>query len=124
MITNKNYNVGLASLSDKKLMCDFAKEMNSDSKAQSNKTTRYRTLIKLPKLSAIMASGVTEEFLSENPDELCNRINLLSQERHAGNDSNIFNNEIFALVDKLIEHKCKSKKEQKQILNKCNLLSK
>ena len=35
MITNKNYNVGLASLSDKKLMYDFAKEMNFDTKAQS-----------------------------------------------------------------------------------------
>ena len=36
MITNKNYKVDLASLSDKKLMCDFAKEMNFDLKAQGN----------------------------------------------------------------------------------------
>ena len=47
MITNKNYNVDLASLSDKKLMYDFAKEMHSDIKAQGNKSTRDRTLIKL-----------------------------------------------------------------------------
>ena len=47
MITNKNYNVDLASLSDKKLMYDFAKEMSFDLKAQSNKSTRDRTLIKL-----------------------------------------------------------------------------
>ena len=33
MITNKNYNVDLANLSDKKLMYDFAKEMNFDTKA-------------------------------------------------------------------------------------------
>ena len=32
MITNKNYNVDLASLSDKKLMYDFAKEMHFDVK--------------------------------------------------------------------------------------------
>ena len=33
MITNSKYNVDLASLADKKLMYDFAKEMNSDQKA-------------------------------------------------------------------------------------------
>ena len=48
MITNKNYNVYLASLSDKKLLYDFAKEMNFDFKAQGNKSNRDRTLIKLP----------------------------------------------------------------------------
>ena len=34
MITNKNYNVDLASLSDKKEMYDFAKEMYFDVKPQ------------------------------------------------------------------------------------------
>ena len=46
MITNKNYNVDLASLADKKLMYKFAKKMNFDLKAQGNKSTRDRTLIK------------------------------------------------------------------------------
>ena len=32
MITNKNYNVDLASLSDKKLMYDYAEEMHFDVK--------------------------------------------------------------------------------------------
>ena len=36
MITNKNYNVDLAKLSDKKLMYHFAKEMNFDVKATHN----------------------------------------------------------------------------------------
>ena len=44
MITNKNYNVNLANLSDKKLLYDFAKEMNFDLKAQGNKSTRDKTL--------------------------------------------------------------------------------
>ena len=39
MITNKNYNVDLASLQEKKLMYDFAKEMNFDLKARGNKST-------------------------------------------------------------------------------------
>ena len=120
MITNKNYNVDLASLSDKKLMYDFAKEMNFDLKAQSNKSTRDRTLIKLLKSPAIMASGVSNTiFLSSDPDELCERLNLLLQEKQAGNNSDIVNQEIVAIVDKLIEYKCISKKQHKQILIKC-----
>ena len=35
MITNENYNVDLAKLSDKKLMYDFAKELNFDSKLKA-----------------------------------------------------------------------------------------
>ena len=48
MITNKDYNVNLASLSEKKLMYDFAKELYFDVRVQSNKSTPDRTLIKLP----------------------------------------------------------------------------
>ena len=122
MITNKNYNVDLASLAEKKLMYDFAKEMHFDERRVGNKSTRDRTLIKLLKSPAIMASGVTTIYLSENPDELCNRLKLLLQEKQAGNNSDIINDEIVAIVDKLLEYKCISKKEHKQTLNKCNLL--
>ena len=45
MITNKNYNVNLASLSDVKLMYEFAKEMNFDIKAQGNKLLENAHLI-------------------------------------------------------------------------------
>ena len=45
IITNKNYNVDLASLSDKKLMYDFAKEMHFDERRVVNKSTRDRKLI-------------------------------------------------------------------------------
>ena len=122
MINNNNYNVDHASLADKKLLYDFAKEMNFDTKALGNKSTRDRTLIKLLKSPAIMASGVSNTiFLSSNPDELCERLNLL-QEKQAGNISDIINQEIVAIVDKLLEYKCISKKQHKQILIKCNLL--
>ena len=60
MITNKNYNVDLASLSDKKLMYDFAKEMHFDERRVGNKSTRDRKLIKLLNSPAIMASGVSK----------------------------------------------------------------
>ena len=76
MITNKNYNADLANLSDKKLMYDFAEEMNFDLKAQGNKSTRDKTLIKLLKSPGltVSASGVSKtKFLSSDPDELCDR---------------------------------------------------
>ena len=123
LITNKNYNVDLASLSDKKLMYDFAKEMHFDERRVGNKSTRDRKLTKLLNSPAIMASGVSKTlFLSSDPNELCDRLKLLLQEKHAGNNSNIINEEIVAIVDKLFEYKCLSKKQHKQILIKCNLL--
>ena len=104
-------------------MYDFAKEMHSDVKSQGKKSTPDRTLINLLKLPAIMASGIPNTiFLSSNPDELCDRMKLLLQEKHAGNSSDLFNREIVAIVDKLLEYKCLSKKQHKQILNKCNLV--
>ena len=66
MITIKNYKVDLASLADKKLLYDFAREMNFDPKAVGKKSTRDRTLIKLLKSPAFMASAVTTIFLPEN----------------------------------------------------------
>ena len=111
MITNSKFNVDLASLSDKKLMYDFAKEMHFDLNAPGNKSTRDRKLIKLLKSPAILASGVSKTiFLSSDPDELCNRLKLLLQEKHAGNNSDIINDEIVAIIDKLLEYKCISKK--------------
>ena len=106
MVTNKNYNVDLASLQDKKLMYHFAKEMNFDTKALGNKSIRDRTLIKLLESPGLMvsASGVSKAiFLSSDPDELCNRLKLLLQEKYAGNNSDIINEEIFAIIDKLLE---------------------
>ena len=125
MITNSKYNVDLASLADKKLMFDSAKEMHFDTKAQGNKSIRDRKLIKLLKPPGLMvsASGVSKTiFLSSDPDELCDRLRLLLQEKHAGNNSDIINDEIVAIIDKLLEYKCITKKQHKQTLIKCNIL--
>ena len=117
MITNKNYNVDLASLSDKKFMYDFAKEMYFDVKALGNKSTRDRTLIKLLKSPGLMISacGVSNTiFLPSDPDELRDRLNLIMQKVQAGNNSDKINDEIIVLIDKFIENKCISKKQHKQ----------
>ena len=125
MITIRNYNFDLASSQDKKLMYDFAKEMNFDFEAPVNKSTRDRTLTKLLKSPGLMvsASGISKtKFLSSDLDELCDRLKLLLQEKQAGNKSDITNQEIVAVVDKVLEYKCKSQKQHKQILISCNLL--
>ena len=71
----------------------------------------------------VSASCVSETiFLSSDPDELCNRLKLLFQEKHAGNNSDIINDEIVAIIDKLLEYKFITKKQHKQILIKCNIL--
>ena len=127
MITNSKFNVDLTSLQEKKLMYDFAKEMHFDTKAPGNKSIRDRKLIKLPNSPGLMvsASGVSKTiFLSSDPNELCDRIKLFLQEKHAGNNSDIINDEIVVIMDKLLEYKCITKKQHKQILIKCNLLQK
>ena len=127
MITNSKFNVDLASLSDKKLMYDFAKEMKFDLKTQGNKSTMDRTLIKLLKSPGLMvsASGVSRIiFLSSDPNELCDRLKLMLQEKQAGNHSDIINDENVVINDKLLEYKSITKKQHKQILIKCKLLQK
>ena len=123
-ITNKNYNVDLTSLLDKKLMYDFAKEMYCDVKATGIKSTRDRTLIKLLKSPGIIVSalGVSTIFLSSDPNEFCDRLGLLVQGKQSGKNSELNNEELVAIVDKLLENKCISKKQHMQLLIKCNLL--
>ena len=87
------------------------------------KSTRDRMLIKLLKSPGLMVSvpGTSKTvFLSSNGDELCDRLTLLLREKHAGKNSNINNDEIVAIVDKLL--KCLSMKQHKQSLMKYNLL--
>ena len=127
MLTNKNYNVNHASLSDKKLMYEFAKEMYFDERRVGNKSTRDETLIELLNSPGLMvsASGISKTiFVSSDPNELCDRLKLLLQEKHAGNNSDIINDEIVVIFDKLLEYKCITKKQHNQILIKCNLLQK
>ena len=56
MITNSKFNVDLASLQDKKLMYDNAKEMHFDEKHVGNKSIRDRKLIKLLNSPGLMVS--------------------------------------------------------------------
>ena len=97
--------------------------MNYDTKSTGRPSVRHNSMIRLLDQPAIMASGISKAIiLSSDPDELCDRLKLLLQEKHAGNNSDMINDEIVAIVDKLLEYKCINKKQQKQILIKSNLL--
>ena len=123
LITDYKFNAEYSSPQDKKLIYEFAKEMNYDTKSIGRPGVRHNSIVKILNSPAIMASGISNIIiLSSNPDELCDRLKLLLQEKHAGNNSDLINQEIFSIVDKLLEYKCVSKKEHKQSLFKCNLL--
>ena len=122
MITIKNYNVDLPCLVDEKTLYDFAEDMHSDVKSIGNKSTRDRTLGKLLKSPANMASGLSTIFLPANADELCERLKLLLEERQAGNNCDLINEKMIAIIDKLLKYKCVSQKQHKQTLIKCSLL--
>ena len=122
-MTNYDFNVSHSDPKDQKIIYEFGKEMNFNIKQKGRKSDRDKSMIKLLKSPAIMASGVSNTiFLSSDPDEPCDRLRLLLQEKHAGNNSDIINHEIFAIVDKLLEYKCITKKQHKQIFIKCNLI--
>ena len=123
VITNHKFNVDHSNTQDKKLIYEFAKEMNYDTKSTGRPSVRHNSMNRLLDQPSIMASGFSKtKFLSSDPDELCDRLKLLLQEKHGGNNSNLIDEEIVVIVDKLLEYKCISKKQHKQILIKCNLL--
>ena len=55
-------------------------------------------------------------FLSENPDELCNRLHLKTQEEHGAIDTAGFDDETVALIDELLEYKSIIKTQLKYVL--------
>ena len=50
-----------------------------------------------------MASGNSTIFLPFDPNKLCDRLQLILQEKQTGNNSYVYNEEFFAIVDKELE---------------------
>ena len=67
-----------------------------------------------------MFSGNSTITSPENPNDLCDRMKLLLLEKQTGNNSDKFNVEGIAIFDKLLENKCKSKKQRKVLLINCS----
>ena len=125
LTTNYKFNADHSSPQDKKLITEFAREMNYDTKKIGRPSVRHNSIVKALNSPAIVASGISNIInRSSDPDELCNRLKLLLQKKQAGNNSDLINQETVAIVDKLLEYKCITKKQHNQILNKCNLLRK
>ena len=123
VIINYKFNVDHSNHQDRKIIYEFAEEMNYDTKSTGRPSIRHNSMVRLPNQPAIMASGISKTiFLSSDPNKLCDRLKLLLQEKHGGNISNLIDEEIVAIIDKLLEYKCLSKRQHKQILIKCNLL--
>ena len=123
VITNYKFNVDHSSPQDKKLIYEFAKAMNYDTKSTGRPGVRHNSMIRLLDQPAIMASGFSKLIiLSSDPNELCDRLKLLLQEKNGGNISNLIDEEIVAIIDKLLEYKCISKKQHEQNLIKGNPL--
>ena len=96
--------------------------MYFDAKAPCDKSTRVRILVKMLKSPAPLASGVSTKILLVCPYKLCDRLKLWLQEQQAGKIPDLINEEIVAIVDKLLEDNCVSNKQHKQVLFKSNLL--
>ena len=114
---------------EQKLIYEFGRGMKFNIKQEGRKSDGDKTLIKLVKSASIIvsASGVSSQktiFLPSDPNELCDRIKLLLQEKQAGNSFDIINEEIAVILDKILNYKCISTKQHKQMLSKCNLLHK
>ena len=121
-ITNFGFNVSHSNPKNRKIIYEFGKEMNFKIKQKRRKSPRERPRIKIIKSPAITASGISTIFLSSDPNEKCDRLKLILGEKQAGKNSNMNNEEIDAIVDKLVEYKCISTKQLKQLLVKYNLL--
>ena len=104
-MTNYDFNVSHSDPKDQKPIYEFGKEMNFNIRQKGRKSDRDKSMKKLLKSPAIMASGISNIIiLSSDPDDLCDRLKLLLQEIQAGNNSDLINKEIVAIVDKILEY--------------------
>ena len=97
-MTTDNFNVTHSNLQDQRLICEFGKEMNFNMKKVGRKNPRDRSLIYLLKSPAIMALGISIIFLSFYPNELCDRLKLLLQEKQGCINNDIVIGEIVAIA--------------------------
>ena len=68
MVTNRCYNVDFATLSDDKLLFYFAKEMYFDEKTFFIRSTIEKSLKRLLKSPAIMASRISKILFNRNSE--------------------------------------------------------
>ena len=60
---------------------EFGKKKKIEPKQKGRKNNRDQSPIKIPKSAAIMAAGISARFLTSNPNELCDKVNLLLRKK-------------------------------------------
>ena len=118
-MTSYESNVSHSNPQDQKLIYEFGKEMNFNIKQKGRKTNRDKSVIKILKSPAITASGISTVFSPSDPNELCDKLRILLQEKKTGKISDRNTDEIVALVDKVLKNKFISRKQHNFPLNKC-----
>ena len=78
-LTNYKFNVDHSNPQDPKVIYEFGKKTKFNIKQKGRISLRDESLIRLFKSTATMASGISTVFLPRNPNELCDRFNLLLQ---------------------------------------------
>ena len=90
-----------------KLIIDIMDEMHFDEKSRRKNLGAKIFLVNYFKKRTILASRLkrseTTIFYSEEPNEVCDRLCLIIQEKQAGIDTERFDNEISAIIDELLE---------------------
>ena len=91
----------------------------SSTQGQSREATQGFTGSGLRKLSRSYANGESSTqqyiFLPSDPDELVDQLKLLYFEKVGGNDSFLINEQIIAIIDKLLEYECISPSQHQNI---------
>ena len=124
-MTKYDFNVGHSTPQNRKLFHEFGKKWNLILSKTDEKVTEIKTLIKFLKSLSTMVSGISKtRFLPSDPNELCDRLKSSLQQKNEWRKSEVINEEIVAIVDKLLKYKCISTKQHEQVLIKCNLLHK
>ena len=78
VVKNYKFNADHSSPQDKKIIYEFAREMNYDTKSTGRPSIRHNSIIKILESPAIMASGVSRTILlSSDPIELCDRLRII-----------------------------------------------
>ena len=95
---------------DPKLYTDFMDEIRFDIHARGgsfrDRNVKENHLNKRTILVSGLKRSQTTFLLSQNPDELCDRLCLMIHEKQTWNNTKRFDKEAVTLFDKLLEYEC------------------
>ena len=121
-MTNYKFIAGHSNPQDRKLIREFAEEMNFDIVNIGQKILVIDLLLNClnHRLSWLLKSQIY--FLLSDSNALCDRLRLLLQQKQAGNISKLFNEKNVALKDKILECQCITPIQDKKLFLKLNLV--